>query len=154
VTACAEERRCGVLPRYKQVDLAPGEIVESVRFPLTGHVVASTSRRSRSGATRHRERQLAAWLRLDDGSISEAFLSAGGVAPIPMRLSSTEDFLTGKLVTPSLPAAPRHRPLRGGPITDVRGSADYKRLLLGQLVLAHLYVLCRLDARELLEAAG
>jgi len=40
------------------------------------------------------------------------------------------------------------------PISDVRGSADYKRLLIGQLVLAHLHVLCGIDARELLEVAG
>ena len=40
------------------------------------------------------------------------------------------------------------------PISDVRGSADYKRLLLGQLVIAHLHVLCGIDARELLGAVG
>jgi xanthine dehydrogenase iron-sulfur cluster and FAD-binding subunit A len=40
------------------------------------------------------------------------------------------------------------------PISDVRGSADYKRLLLGQLVLAHLHVLCGINSRELAEVAG
>jgi len=97
----------------------------------------------------------AAWLRLAGDRIVEAFLSAGGVAPVPMRLSSTEDFLTGKLVTAELArrAADIAR-AEVAPITDVRGSADYKRLLLGQLVLAHLHVLCGLDARKLLEAAG
>jgi xanthine dehydrogenase small subunit len=32
------------------------------------------------------------------------------------------------------------------PISDVRGSAEYKRLLLGQLVLAHFNVLFNLEA--------
>jgi xanthine dehydrogenase small subunit len=160
VLACESERRRTPLRAfyrgYKQVDLGPDEIIESVRFPAT----------RRSGAFNFekvsKRRYLdiasvnsAAWLRLDDGSISEAFLSAGGVAPIPMRLVATEAFLAGKRVTAEL--ARRAAELARSevaPITDVGGSADYKRLLLGQLVLAHLHALCRIDARELAEVAG
>jgi xanthine dehydrogenase small subunit len=40
------------------------------------------------------------------------------------------------------------------PISDVRGSADYKRLLLGQLVLAHFHVLFDLEAGLLEEATA
>jgi xanthine dehydrogenase small subunit len=39
------------------------------------------------------------------------------------------------------------------PISDVRGTAGYKRLLLGQLVLAHFSVLFGIGA-ELLEEAS
>ena len=38
------------------------------------------------------------------------------------------------------------------PITDVRGTAEYKRLLLGQLVLAHFQVLFQVDAEQFAEA--
>ena len=38
------------------------------------------------------------------------------------------------------------------PITDVRGSADSKRLLLGQLVLAHFQVLFDVNASQFTEA--
>jgi xanthine dehydrogenase small subunit len=141
---------------YKQVDLGLGEIIESVRFPAT----------RRSGAL-HFEKvskrtyldiasvNSAAWLRLDGDRIAEAILSAGGVAPIPMRLAATEQLLTGQRATAEL--ARRAADLARSevtPISDVRGSADYKRLLLGQLVLAHLHVLCGIDARELAEAVG
>jgi xanthine dehydrogenase small subunit len=34
------------------------------------------------------------------------------------------------------------------PITDVRGSAEYKKLLLGQLVLAHFQVLFEVGADQ------
>jgi len=141
---------------YKLLDLDPGEIIESVRFPAT----------RRSGAFNFekvsKRRYLdiasvnsAAWLRLERGRIEQALLSAGGVAPVPMRLAATEAFLAGQRVSAELArrAADVARS-EVAPISDVRGSADYKRLLLGQLVLAHLHLLCNIDARELAEAAG
>jgi xanthine dehydrogenase small subunit len=141
---------------YKQVDLRPGQIIESVRFP-------EARRDGRFNFEKVSKRRYldiasvnsAAWLRLDRGRIQQAFLSAGGVAPIPMRLAATEAFLAGNRVTAELArrAADVAR-AEVKPISDVRGSADYKRLLLGQLVIAHLHVLCGIDARELLGAVG
>jgi len=141
---------------YKQVDLGPGEIIETVRFPARRRGgffnFEKVSKRTYLDIASVNS---AAWLRLDDGRISQALLSAGGVAPIPMRLAATEEFLTGKRVSADLArrAADVARS-EVAPISDVRGSAEYKRLLLGQLVLAHLHVLCNIDARELVEAAG
>jgi xanthine dehydrogenase small subunit len=141
---------------YKQVDLRPDEIIESVRFPVT----RARGRFNFEKVSKRRYLDIAsvnsaAWLRLDDGSISEAFLSAGGVAPIPMRLAATEAFLAGKRVTAELARrAAEVARSEVAPISDVRGSADYKQLLLGQLVLAHLHVLCGIEARELREVAG
>ncbi|PWB69523.1 MAG: hypothetical protein C3F15_14955 [Holophagae bacterium] len=141
---------------YKQVDLGPGEIIESVRFPATRRGGAFNFEKvSKRTYLDIASVNSAAWLRLDGDRIAEAFLSAGGVAPIPMRLAATEAFLAGKRVSADL----AHRAAdvarsEVAPISDVRGSADYKRLLLGQLVLAHLHVLCNIDARELAEAAG
>jgi xanthine dehydrogenase small subunit len=40
------------------------------------------------------------------------------------------------------------------PISDVRGTADYKRLLLGQLVLAHFNVLFGVESGLLEEASA
>jgi xanthine dehydrogenase small subunit len=141
---------------YKQVDLRPGEIIESVRFPVT----RAGGRFNFEKVSKRRYLDIAsvnsaAWLRCDGDRITQAFLSAGGVAPIPMRLLATEAFLTGKHATASLArrAADVARS-EVAPISDVRGSAAYKQLLLGQLVIAHLHVLCGIDARELLEAAG
>ncbi len=141
---------------YKQVDLGPGEIIESVRFPATRRSGAFNFEKvSKRTYLDIASVNSAAWLRLDRGRIEQACLSAGGVAPIPMRLAATEAFLAGKRVGADLArrAADVARS-EVAPISDVRGSAEYKRLLLGQLVLAHLHVLCNIDARELVEAAG
>ena len=139
---------------YKQVDLGPGEIIEAVRFPVTRHAgMFNFEKVSKRRYLDIASVNSAAWLRFDGDRISQAFLSAGGVAPIPMRLPATEALLTGTRVTVELArrAADVAR-TEIAPISDVRGSADYKRLLLGQLVLAHLHALCGIGEGELREA--
>jgi len=160
VLACESERRRTPLRAfyrgYKQVDLGPGEIIESVRFPATRRSGAFNFEKvSKRTYLDIASVNSAAWLRLDGDRIDEAILSAGGVAPIPMRLAATEALLAGQRISAELArrAADVAR-AEVKPISDVRGSADYKRLLLGQLVIAHLHVLCGIDARELVEAAG
>jgi xanthine dehydrogenase small subunit len=71
-------------------------------------------------------------------NIDECFLSAGGVSPVPLFLRKTSEFFTGKPVTPEIiMQANTVMQEEISPISDVRGSAEYKRLLLRQLLLAH-----------------
>lgn len=75
---------------------------------------------------------------LKDNKFEEVSISAGGVAPIPVFLEMTSEFLTGKnidheLILKSLEIAAGEI----SPISDARGSAEYKSLLLRQLILAH-----------------
>jgi xanthine dehydrogenase small subunit len=70
--------------------------------------------------------------------ILDAHVSCGGVSPIPLYLKETSDFLRGQQVTAQTIAdANEIMQAEISPISDVRGSADYKRLLLKQLFLAH-----------------
>src|SRR5690606_23433512 len=76
-------------------------------------------------------------LEMDDLDIVSARISAGGVAPVPLFLRETSAFLQGKkvsaqLVMEALPLAAEE--IR--PISDARGSAAYKSLLLTQLIKA------------------
>ncbi len=75
---------------------------------------------------------------MNDGVITDAGLAAGGVAPIPKFLSETSVFLAGKVVSEALVIeAIEVAQSEISPITDARGTADYKRLLLSQLIKAH-----------------
>lgn len=77
-------------------------------------------------------------LTVKEDVIQSAGLAAGGVGPIPCYLFETSAFLKGKKITPQLVEA--LLPLMQSeitPISDVRGTAAYKRLLLEQLVKAH-----------------
>lgn len=71
--------------------------------------------------------------------IAACSLSAGGVAPVPLLLKKTGEYLTGRAVTPeTIRAACELLQSEAEPISDVRGSVSYKRLLLRQLFIAHI----------------
>jgi xanthine dehydrogenase small subunit len=74
--------------------------------------------------------------------IDEAGLAAGGVAPIPLYLRKTSEFLRGRMITEELVNDTIEKAYEEiSPISDVRGSKEYKRLLLGQLIKAHFIAL-------------
>jgi xanthine dehydrogenase small subunit len=84
----------------------------------------------------------AARLEVDGGVIKHAALSAGGGAPIPLFLAKTSAFLAGRHIAPATAAEAAAMAVSEiAPITDARGSAEYKALLLQQLVYAHFLTL-------------
>jgi len=70
--------------------------------------------------------------------IKKASLSAGGVAPFPLFLKKTSSFLEGEEISvPTLKKALKIIDSEISPISDIRGSAEYKKLMLRQLFFAH-----------------
>lgn len=77
-------------------------------------------------------------LKVSEKTIKNAHVSCGGVAPIPLYLRKTSRFLRGKEINETLiNEAAEILQTEISPITDVRGAADYKRLLAKQLFTAH-----------------
>ncbi len=77
-------------------------------------------------------------LKVSGNLIETAHVSAGGVAPIPLYLRKTSEFLRGKEISETTIAeANEIIQTEINPISDVRGSAKYKRLLARQLFTAH-----------------
>ena len=75
---------------------------------------------------------------LEDNIIKEVHISIGGVAAIPKYLNETSSYLIGKTLNTEL-IIEANGVLQNeiSPISDVRGSSDYKRLLARQLFFAH-----------------
>jgi xanthine dehydrogenase small subunit len=141
---------------YKTLDLQPGELIRKVRFtiPGDGHRFnfEKVSKRTHLDIA---SVNTALSIVTEDGVITDARLTAGGVAPIPLRLAKAPDATIGREpngATAMLVATTAADEV--SPITDVRGSADYKRLLLKQLVLAHFLVLFDLEDQRLLGEAS
>ena len=81
----------------------------------------------------------AALLVLHGSSVRSASLSAGGVYPYPLFLEAASSFLQGRELTKSTILESAH--IAAGeisPISDIRGSAEYKTELLRSQVIAHL----------------
>ncbi len=77
-------------------------------------------------------------IKIQLSKIKVAHISAGGVAPVPLYLKETSAFLRGlEISEETITAANEIMQSEISPISDVRGSAEYKRLLLRQLFRAH-----------------
>jgi xanthine dehydrogenase small subunit len=133
---------------YKELDLRPGELVDWIRFrtPPAGSLFnfEKVSKRTHLDIA---SVNTAISLTIEDGRIARACLSTGGVAPIPKQLPRTAELLIGR--TPDAATAVAAAEMARAevtPISDVRGSEDYKRLLIGQLVLAHFNVLFEIES--------
>ena len=88
-------------------------------------------------------------IKVENHLITEAHVSAGGVAPVPLYLEKTSDFLRGKNISDkTISAANEIIQSEISPISDVRGAAEYKRLLLQQLFTAHFVELFGCQPKE------
>ncbi len=139
---------------YKVLDLSPGELLESLEY--TASDSANCINFEKVAMREHLDIasvNTAAAFMVREGRIEKADISAGGVAPIPLYLEKTSAVLSGKKIsTDTASLAVRTARSEVSPIDDVRGSARYKKLLLGQLVAAHFVELFpeQIDAAELL----
>ena len=149
---------------YKQFDLRPDEIITRVFVPVVnsrhpergeGSQVTTSGDPSPSSrlrmtevlklykVSRRKDLDISAFtaairLRMN-GRIEEARIAYGGVAPTVIRLPKTEAFLNGK--SPTLDLFERAGEMARSeikPISDVRGSADY-RLQLAQNIMSKFY---------------
>lgn len=128
---------------YKDLDMQSSEILLHFTIPVpAGEAYVHFEKVSKRKCLDIASVNSAIKLVLDDGCILEAALALGGVAPVPKYLPESTAFLVGKpvdaaLVAGLLPVVQREI----APISDVRGSAEYKRLLARQLVLSHFLTL-------------
>jgi xanthine dehydrogenase small subunit len=77
-------------------------------------------------------------LKVENDTILDAHVSTGGVAPVPLYLRKTSEFLRGKQINDTtITEASEILQSEISPISDVRGSETYKRLLARQLFTAH-----------------
>lgn len=127
---------------YKKLAVKKGEIIEWIRFPIS-HPGEATAGFNFEKVSRRKYLDIASVnsaisIRLEGKHVAAVHLSAGGVSPIPLYLTKTCVFLVNQPVTAeNIREAARIAGQEIAPISDVRGSSDYKRLLLRQLIYAH-----------------
>lgn len=130
---------------YKKLAKTPHECIEKIRFPLPGPGFCFNFEKvSKRTYLDIASVNSAAAFEIRENKMVQAQISIGGVAAIPTVLSQTASFLIGKTVPKR--AQEREELLENAikilqseinPISDVRGSIRYKRLLASQLLRAH-----------------
>ena len=128
---------------YKQLDKKEDEFIEQIWFEIPGKKdlfnFEKVSKRTHLDIASVNS---AINIKADGKMILNAGLSAGGVGPVPLYLSKTSAFLNEKEITEDLIVeAIEIAQSEISPISDTRGSEEYKRLLLSQLIKAHFITL-------------
>ncbi|THU40608.1 2Fe-2S iron-sulfur cluster binding domain-containing protein [Niastella caeni] len=124
---------------YKTLDKQPDEQLESISFELPGdNTVFNFEKVSKRTNLDIASVNSAICLTMQGNSIEDVRIAAGGIAPVPKLLDKTNTFLKGQpLSDATIDQAIAIAQTDISPISDARGTADYKRLLLGQLIKAH-----------------
>ena len=126
---------------YRKTALAPGEVLKTVLIPRPVVPTGITRKAVWYKVSRRREMDIstvsaAFVLRLDvDEQVVEVRLAYGGVSATPVRALKTESFLAGRLWNDeTLNAACQILSQEFQPISDVRGSRDYRLELITGLL--------------------
>jgi xanthine dehydrogenase small subunit len=124
---------------YKKIDLKEGEIIKELRFKIPGeNFKFNFEKVSKRLYLDIASVNTAISYQLANNIIEDIHISAGGVSPIPKYFNKTRDFLMGKEInTENLQKAGEVLLGEVSPISDIRGSKEYKSLLLKQLFLTH-----------------
>ncbi len=128
---------------YKKIDKHADEHIDNIYFelPAAGNLF-SFEKVSKRAHLDIASVNSAIQLSLKNNIITSAAIAAGGVGPVPAYLEKSSEFLVGhkpgqKIIRELLIIVQSEI----APISDARGSADYKRLLLNQLLKAHFLTL-------------
>ena len=120
---------------YKKFDMQPDEILAKIILPLPkADALVGLYKVSKRRDLDISSVTLAIHLSVAAGKITEAHLAAGGVAATVVRLRSAEKALLSQPLTEATFAeAGQIAAAEIKPLSDVRGSADFRKVLIANL---------------------
>lgn len=124
---------------YKVMDLADNEYIEKIQFkiPHSGSKFNFEKVSKRTFLDIASVNSAVSYT-VSDNLIKDIHISGGGLAPVPVYFFKTSEFLRGKEINmENLLEAYQIMLTEVSPISDIRGSKDYKKLLLKQLFFCH-----------------
>ena len=124
---------------YKKTDLEKCEIIREIKIPVPGktdffNFEKVSNRKTLDIAAVNS----AAYVKRNSaGEIIVMRISAGGVAAVPLLVKKLDKFAGKKIGTEIVGKIIDEVSLQAAPIDDIRGSAEYKKMLLAKLVKMH-----------------
>ncbi|CAN2046356.1 xanthine dehydrogenase small subunit [Candidatus Magnetomoraceae bacterium gMMP-13] len=123
---------------YKEIDKKENELIERINFKVPENALFNYEKISKRRHLDIASVNSAILIKTDQERISKVHLSAGGIAPVPFYLIKTVDYLLGKKICNEIIKKAASIAISEiSPVSDVRGTADYKSLVLRQLIFAH-----------------
>jgi len=124
---------------YKKMDLLKDEIIQNIVFKkITKNEFFNFEKVSKRTHLDIASVNSACRIKTENNTILEVHIAIGGVAAIPKYLTKTAQFLTNKPIkAKTIKQAEQIMQQEIAPISDVRGTNIYKRLLARQLFFAH-----------------
>ena len=121
---------------YKKSLLAPDELIRAICLPrkFSGYLSYAKKVGARNAQAISKV-FLAALGQFSNGRFTDVRLAAGSVGPVPIRLTKTEDILRGQTISNSLLETLKSALAEEiQPIDDIRSTARYRTVVLGNLV--------------------
>lgn len=134
---------------YKKMDLRPDELLQSIVLPrrYTGYFSYARKAGARNAQAISKV-CVAALGRISEGIVNDVRVALGSVAPVPLRLTKTEQLLNGKKVGAELiEAAKKNIADQIQPIDDIRSTARYRAAVSANLVAEFLEKLSAQESR-------
>jgi xanthine dehydrogenase small subunit len=133
-----EEELSTFFVAYRTTTLRPGELITKIKFPLPQAPYSlrlfKTSIRKDLDISSVNLAIRVDWQDPQQTEVRDIALAAGGVAATPLRLRRTEDLLRGKKLDAGLlDQAAQLLQTEFTPLSDVRASAAYRRVLMDNL---------------------
>lgn len=120
---------------YKQMDLAPGEIIGRVILPQPQKGNAYYRKVGTRRAQAISKVCLAGWIRVEANAVQDVRIAVGSVAPTVVRAVAAEESLRGQpLDAGSIAAAERALLAEIAPIDDIRSTARYRARVAANLL--------------------
>ncbi len=135
---------------YKQLEKTPEEYIEKIYFELpTSNTKFNFEKVCKRTHLDIASVNSAISLQMERDVIAVAHVSAGGVGPTPAYLTKAAAFLKGKSINENVVEGLIEIAKNEiSPISDARGTAAYKKFLLGQLIKAHFITIFPTLAKE------
>lgn len=132
---------------YKKTENREEEWIQSIVIPLEQYNFIHFEKVSKRKEVDISAVNSALALQVEDGIIKKAGAACGGVGPTTLYMAETSRFLTGKKMCEETFLQAAVIETEAAPIGDVRGSADYRKALLKNLLMKHyLAYQCREEA--------
>jgi CO/xanthine dehydrogenase FAD-binding subunit len=126
---------------YRATQRRPDEMITTVRFPKPAAAAVHGWHKAGTRLAQAISKTMLAGVgHLDDaGRVAQVRLGVGSVAPVPLRLDGVAAAVTGRVLDEDvLEEARRLAEAEIRPIDDVRSTADYRRVVTGNLVVRYL----------------